>query len=101
MKRSKNNVIIVSNSRYAVISSIVISAQNKSKIDSIIKEEFEIESNVKEHLDVISFRIASVFTKAGYSENLYVRTQKILTGPESVKLLITVTNNQRNAIFEL
>lgn len=101
MKRSKDKVVIIGNSIYDVISSIAINEVQLQQINFIIKEEYEKESNIKEHLDVISYRIASVFTNAGYDENLYVNTQKILTGAESIKLLITVTDSRRNPIFEL
>lgn len=99
MKRSK--VVIFTKSIYDVISSIDISKEQFQEIDSIIKEEYKKESNIKEHLDIISFKIAYIFEKTGYLGNLYVRTQKILTGLESVKLLITITDNRHNPIFEL
>ncbi len=99
MKRAK--MVIQATEAFVIISSISISEKQLQEIDSIIRDEYNIESNVKEHLDVVSFRIASVCRKPGHSTDLYVKTQKILTGPESIKLLITITDRKNDPVFDI
>ena len=99
MKRAK--MVIRATEAFDIISSISINEKQLQEFDSIIRDEYNIESNVKEHLDIVSFRIASVCRKARCSTDLYVKTQKILTGPKSVKLLITITDRKDDPVFDI